>query len=688
MDTRVVTVRRACFWSAVACFVALVISGAQTGQGATPCANTPRNGNGDNRLEALCKAIHQVAEGAQEITVAYREDASAPVVETKLWRNETGTAIDIDFGGQWIGASILARLLSGATFVPVDRVDLVVLRNALVRGTLDLSNATIEVAARFDDAVLNPEEDGSCATDPQADSYALKLVGTHAKKRISLVRTQACGSVLLSGSRLDGGIEFSGRGVGSAHAIDGPSVLSQIFIVKSTIQSDLLFRSTRIAQDAQIERSDVTSITMVDADFNGPLLVADNAIGSLSAWNTSFHDRIRIVNNRVQAELKMAVVTFAGSAPVIRDNAVDGNLQITIRQLEDGTVVDLPHNQVDRAGEIWLPEGWRGVLNLDNSLFESVLKLCTAAYDPEERTLMPRPANVAGEAVLKDCPAAAPGGVGNPAKARLARTAGADQRTDRTVVSLRSTDVGTLAWRLPLDCSFRWNGTGLRYKNWAESNGYDPALSAYECPELVRETTGQSIRPTEGLMLMRYLMIEQDVDALDAMADYLESRGRVVESRDVRQEAKKANYVNIPEQAGYFDRWSRALASVVLRPVGYGAKPELALIWLGALWLISYVIYEIYSLALRRSWHEEIKAGGDIVTGYSYVPGFKQFDKEKDPKEFEIIRYSIDAMLPVINLHTYDHYYTRSRALRVYAGVQHAVGWFLITIFLVSAAIL
>ncbi|MFB3135181.1 MAG: hypothetical protein ACE1Y3_05555, partial [Rhodospirillales bacterium] len=58
------------------------------------------------------------------------------------------------------------------------------------------------------------------------------------------------------------------------------------------------------------------------------------------------------------------------------------------------------------------------------------------------------------------------------------------------------------------------------------------------------------------------------------------------------------------------------------------------------------------------------------------------------PRQFSVWRYSLDAMLPVINLHAYDRYFLRNPKLRWIPAFQHIVGWWLITVFLASVSIL
>jgi hypothetical protein len=500
-------------------------------------ATAPRNGDGDNLLRSLCSAIREIANGARELSITPpRSDPTQPA-ETKLWRNANGTAIDIDFGGGWVGAAVIARLLSGSVFIPTDRIDLVVIHHAKIRGSLDLSNATIEVAVSFEDVRFNPGDDGSCDTkqprDSQHPSEAIILADVHAKKRVTVLDSQVCGDFRISGSRLDGGLKVGTKdhpdNDGYPH---NPSELAALLILKSALKSDTFINSTRVGQYTRLDRSTVDSITIVDVQFIKQVDIVDNTIGAFSSWRTTFYNDMQITNNRFEAQLNLSVVAFLDdSTPIMRNNNVNGNFRMTIRNLGALKQIDLSYNKVWQASDIWLPKRWRGILNLNNTVFDSVLSLCLAEFDSDRQTLRPSRAEATKEGM---------GTCGNPpahkselfipmAMASPSADAQHQDGTDYAVINLKSAKVGSLAWGLPMTCSFRWDGNGLRYDNWAGGGASRAASSEDQCPI--------PIRPIQGLMRMRRTMVEKDVDALDTMADYLASRGAVVESRNVREEA-------------------------------------------------------------------------------------------------------------------------------------------------------
>ena len=70
------------------------------------------------------------------------------------------------------------------------------------------------------------------------------------------------------------------------------------------------------------------------------------------------------------------------------------------------------------------------------------------------------------------------------------------------------------------------------------------------------------------------------------------------------------------------------------------------------------------------------------------VRGFQQYDHGKEPDHFSLVGFSLDALLPVVNLHAFDNYFPRNRAVRLFSFLQRLFGWWMITAFVTSATIL
>ncbi len=84
-----------------------------------------------------------------------------------------------------------------------------------------------------------------------------------------------------------------------------------------------------------------------------------------------------------------------------------------------------------------------------------------------------------------------------------------------------------------------------------------------------------------------------------------------------------------------------------------------------------------------RGFRARIEAFGN--TG---IPGFGRFDANKMPKRFSHGLYSFDTMIPLIDLHGYSNYYPIAKWMRTVSILQHVAGWWWVTVFIASAAIL
>lgn len=95
----------------------------------------------------------------------------------------------------------------------------------------------------------------------------------------------------------------------------------------------------------------------------------------------------------------------------------------------------------------------------------------------------------------------------------------------------------------------------------------------------------------------------------------------------------------------------------------------------------------------RTAFGDDLKSLRDLRRnlesfGDTDIVGFGRFDLNKMPKRFSHHRFSFDTMVPVIDLHAYNNYYPMSGWLRGLSIMQHVFGWWWVTVFIASAAIL
>jgi hypothetical protein len=82
------------------------------------------------------------------------------------------------------------------------------------------------------------------------------------------------------------------------------------------------------------------------------------------------------------------------------------------------------------------------------------------------------------------------------------------------------------------------------------------------------------------------------------------------------------------------------------------------------------------------------KLQDDITMHVSLVPGFLQHDRNRQPQDFSLVRLALDATMPVIDLGAYNQYFPVDGWLRTLMMLQRVIGWWVLTSFLASLAVI
>ncbi len=372
---------------------------------------------------------------------------------------------------------------------------------------------------------------------------------------------------------------------------------------------------------------------------------------------------------RFEGELKKLKLKEGKSFPplVISANRIGGGFVFWNSEVNaEIQRLDLSYNRAEGYSMVYVSPDWNGQVDLTNGVFSSLLRL--ARYDPDAEFRYITPDDIPLEEKCEDVEAP-------------------DKQPDLPLmVNMTGAQIVTLAWNLSLNCENRWEGAGLRYKYWGDAD-----LKAWDQTPKEGEKLSDIVKTEEDflerLQTWRYAMAKPDVDALTYMADYLESRGRLVESREIRREAKRQNYTRLPEQPDWVDYLKSRTLLVLLSPGGYGANPEWAagLLFIG--WFGFGVFYCGYSRTVARKRETDPPAGAPPA-GFLQIGQGENLTHPTRPRQFSVWRYSLDAMLPVINLHAYDRYYLEDTKFRWIPGLQHVFGWWWTTVLIASASIL
>lgn len=303
-------------------------------------------------------------------------------------------------------------------------------------------------------------------------------------------------------------------------------------------------------------------------------------------------------------------------------------------------------------------------------------------------------------------------------------------------------NVAILKWDISIGCNYRWTGNGLRYEHWEPSDNYLTSVNQSKDAIWEAVKTWRHTMAEPDVDALNYM-----AGYLKSRGRYSESRTILEEAKRLNYVKGIPTETNSPDFSGFVacvSQWNiRCMTSyvlyVLLYPGGYGAFPERVFKFIFFGWLIFGSLYKVYSwcqspiesvmwpvrlivsllqfggkiinwivnrIQLMWRWIREriykgirrlfwgwapaarIPVAAGRPDDQTDVPGFMHFDVHLHPPKFSIWRYSLDAMLPVINLHAYDRYYLKSKFLRWTAAFQHILGWWLISVFLASATIL
>ena len=465
-------------------------------------------------------------------------------------------------------------------------------------------------------------------------------------------------------------------------------------------------------------------------EFRTTFKLEDNEIGVAWIWGAKFRGRTTISGNRLKGALRIWKVGFsqteeAQPEPQITSNQVGGQFILGMIG-EDKNVerITLESNEVQGDAYISLPNKWWGTINFTN--FRSNATLWIEQQND----------NALVKSLTSPC---------DPVSVAI------NWRKPPLKVVFDIVKVGILKWDMSINCNYRWIGDGLRYGHWEPSDKYlssmnQPRDAIWDALKRWRHTM---VKPdVDALNYMSGYLKSRG--RYNESRTILEEAKRLNYVKDIPTNADNPNFTGFVNCVWKWN--TRCLTSyvlfVLLYPGGYGAFPERVFKFIFFGWLIFGSLYKIYSWCQPRrdtlAWPIRlivslVRFGGNIINWIinliqlmwrwmgeriskgirclfccgapparnsvalgrqdedngaprqgedTEVPGFMHFDEKLHPPKFSIWRYSLDAMLPVINLHAYDRYYLKSKLLRWTAAFQHILGWWLISVFLASATIL
>ena len=468
-------------------------------------------------------------------------------------------------------------------------------------------------------------------------------------------------------------------------------------------------------------------VTIKNSNLHRGIDIIENSSGALDLLRNSL-GRTKISSNSVAGE-----VTIKGKFTdnlEISDNVVEAGLTLKPSMTKDTDQLGLQTNTVKGSALLALPCEWSGQVGLGGSDFASTLNLELIVDDQ---------AGAVDEGEIPACPQDATKGpvffdFTSASVSHLNWNLSPTQRYRWGGNGFRYANWGTKQ-RKGID-SVR---EGLN--DWRESLSVSRVdaltyLSEFQRDRGWRTDSQTSLRTSKrlnygGRALLRDWRIDSFMEQfLATHIDLVAVLACAVWSGESQETAPfKAVEQGLLDDVidGTLNRLQCAMDTLrlwFLGPSGYGANPEWAMGFVVVYWFAGSLFYAAYSWAHpaprwclgRRVAAFDAWLQGRRIVGLRYnalrawfkgdpplvhppmgpsapavplpIAGFVCTSEGTITAPFYILRYSLDAMLPVVDLHVYRTYQARWALVRFAAAAQHVAGWWFITSFLASLAIL
>lgn len=713
-----------------------------------------------------------------------------------------------DSGRKDLPATALVRLLSLKNLLPEAYFGGIAIKYANILGPMVLNQLRLQHGLALTGVKITPGRYGRELLDKRSYDYALVFHNSDIQKRFVIANSVICGSTIITSTRSTayfGIVDSTVLESCDPAAADANSGNEIFWVISSEFKG--VFQITGNSENPvfdnklKFDNNRLKDLSLEKLYLNNGVQISNNHIGTVNLQSIASRTGYKVESNRLEGDfsLQNGIETVNELMKLIArddrkrsfdliDNKIGGGIYFE-RSIEYAKYSGLKFtgNRIDLYSRIELQESWSGTLDLSSSEFFGNLQLRYSGGEYDKRY------GDSGERRV-DLPMTGP--LPNEYCVDTDEQRNSPTSRQPITVSLDGARFNVFDWRLPFDCHVRWTGKGMVIGLWGMPN------ESYSLNGEVTATAGgapsgpdedRGLNAIDLVKRWRFLLAENDADALGAVSTYLKQHGEYTDSRSISEEAKRLNYapkscrpsdlflyclIRYPWRDGdqFWENLARAATLLFLAPGGYGAAPERALfcLFIGA--LFSFGVYQTYVWLVWRRYEsalasilafverlygehgglsygtgvlrpidisarmkiaiEQRKAGHDpqrwtpdnivrfedihvdlqttcafiasqsreceiplavhrdfealreAAIGTSKVCGFSLFEFTQKPGRFTVFRYSVDAMLPVIDLHAYSRYYPEAMWMRAFAVTQHIIGWWWLTVFLASAAIL
>ncbi|MEZ5932964.1 MAG: hypothetical protein R3F54_13600 [Alphaproteobacteria bacterium] len=452
----------------------------------------------------------------------------------------------------------LVRLLTSPHLLPSWTYGGIVIRNAVIDGTLLLHNLHLSVPLAFANVTFlgGGYRKDVYKIDREVEA-AISILHSRFQDHIMIAASEICGDVLINDSAFDEKVDWqdvrqTGRGrhdgsdeSSSCKDIDDDSAASSsgVYVYGSTFRQSLRFSDTQLGT-LHAFGNRFGRLLAWQTHFGEALMLSDNDIGSFEV-SSHLATSTAINFNRIENDFFLfghTVVDSAIESIDINSNRIGGGIGFS--NFPPGVLpelISLESNHVGNGSLLCVPKDWRGTLSLDGSSYDGKLAIgLTRPPDPEadgdmlsddSETLQcswsfwePKRFESSEDVYCQDL----------RSHAFLAEETMTPRGLGVMKVDLEAVEIRTLLWQLPLECAYRWSGFGLHYRLWQPADNAAKILSVH--------TGHRDLSPLRVFRAWRTTLWGHDPAPLDAMSRYLTENGAYNESREILLEAKRLNY--------------------------------------------------------------------------------------------------------------------------------------------------
>lgn len=453
----------------------------------------------------------------------------------------------------------LVRLLTSPHLLPSWTYGGIIIRNAVIEGTLLLHNLHLSVPLAFANVKFiggGYRKDVYKVVRDEVEA-AISILHSRFQDHILIASSEICGDVLINDSQFDEKFDWhnvtqiTSQKVKATAKVDryecvdndDASTPSGLYIHASTFRQSLRFNRTHLGALSSYSNR-IGRFLSWQTRFGDQLTFSDNDVGSFDV-SSHLATKTAINFNRIENDFFLfghSVMEGRIDSVDINSNRIGGGIGFS--NFPSGVLpetISLESNHVGNGSLLCVPRHWTGTLSLDGSSYDGKLAIgVTRSLDPKAeadeldddseslkcswQSWTPERFHEDENVYCKDL----------RSRAFLQKERKTPRKLGVVKVDLEAVEVRTLVWQLPLQCKYRWSGFGLDYRLW------HPAENA---AEILSEQTGHwDLSPLRVFKAWRTTLWGHEPAPLDMMSRYLTENGAYNESREILLEAKRLNY--------------------------------------------------------------------------------------------------------------------------------------------------